>query len=303
MTRVRETMKIGVQLPEAERELHWPEIRDIATTAEDCGFDSVWVGDHLLFRDEITGARGPHEAWSLLAALGEATERVQIGPLVAATSFHSPAMIAKKAATVDDISGGRLVLGLGAGWHKPEYDAFGFAYDRRVARFEEAFTVIHALLRDGAIDFEGAFYEIREMELLPNARPGIPLMVGSNGPRMLRITAPHVDLWNSWHVWFNNRPENLGPLLAEVDAACHETDRDPAEVGRTAAIYVQLSRGEGRIAGSSERPKALPISGSHHEIAERIGAFGEAGLSHIQVVLDPIDAAAVEELAEIVALM
>ncbi len=296
-------MKIGVQLPEVERDVPWIEFRDIALTAENCGFDSIWVGDHLLFRDDVTGTRGPLEAWSTLAALAEATNRVELGPLVAATSFHSPAMIAKKAATVDDISGGRLILGLGAGWNLPEYRAFGFPYDNRVSRFEEAFTVIRTLLREGAIDFEGRYYTHRSMELLPEARPDMKIMVGSNGPRMLRITAPHVDLWNTWHVWFGNNVSGLAPLVGDLEAACVEVGRDPSEVERTAAIYVQLSRGEGRVAGSEDRPQAGPITGSHEEMASNIAAFADAGMDHIQVVLDPIDAAGVEELANIVSLI
>ena len=169
-------MKVGIQLPEVEREVTWREVREIAITAEEVGFDSIWVGDHLLFRDPVTGVRGPMEAWSMLAALGEATERVLIGPLVASTSFHNPAMIAKKAATVDDISGGRLVLGLGAGWNEAEYAAFGFPFDHRVSRFEEAFTIIRTLLREGAIDYQGTFYTHREMTLLPRARADMPLL-------------------------------------------------------------------------------------------------------------------------------
>jgi len=296
-------MKVGIQLPEVEREVKWPEFRDIAVTAEESGFDSIWVGDHLLFRDDETGTRGPWEAWSTLAALAEATSRVELGPLVAATSFHSPAMIAKKAATVDEISGGRLILGLGAGWSKVEYEAFGFPYDNRVSRFEEAFTIIRTLVREGSIDFSGQFYELRDMELLPAARPDMKLMVGSNGPRMLRIAAPHVDMWNTWHVWFGNHPSGLVPLVAELESACGEVGRDPAEIEKTAAVYVQLSRGEGRVAGSEDRPKAPPISGSHEDIARGLDGFADAGLHHIQVVLDPIDAAAVEELAEIRHLM
>ncbi len=296
-------MRVGIQLPEVEREVGWPEFRDIAVTAEQSGFDSVWVGDHLLFRDEVTGARGPWESWSSLAALAEATSKVELGPLVAATSFHSPAMIAKKAATVDEISGGRLILGLGAGWNKAEYEAFGFPYDNRVSRFEEALIIISTLVREGAIDFSGQFYELRDMELLPPARPDMKLMVGSNGPRMLRIAAPHVDMWNSWHVWFGNHPSGLVPLMAELEAACADVGRDPGEIEKTAAVYVQLSRGEGRVAGSEDRPKAEPIHGSHEEIARGLAGFEAAGLDHIQVVLDPIDAAAVEELAEIRNLM
>jgi alkanesulfonate monooxygenase SsuD/methylene tetrahydromethanopterin reductase-like flavin-dependent oxidoreductase (luciferase family) len=296
-------MKIGVQLPEVEREVRWTEIRDIARTAESAGFDSLWLGDHLLFRDPVWGDRGPWEAWSLLAALGEATERVLIGPLVAATSFHNPAMIAKKAATVDEISGGRLILGLGAGWNRAEYDAFGFPYDNRVSRFEEAFNIIRTLIREGSIDHVGRFYTNREMELLPRARADIPLMVGSNGPRMLRITAAHVDMWNTWYTGFDNRPEGLGPLLAELDAACRDVGRDPSTIERTAAVYVQFGRGAGRVAGSTEHPQVAPIIGSRSEIVEALSGFAGAGMDHLQIVLDPIDVGSVEELGEVLRML
>ena len=297
-------MKVGIQLPEVEREASWSEVRDIARTAEQAGFDSVWVGDHLLFRDPVSGVRGPWEAWSILAALGEATERVLIGPLVAATSFHNPAMIAKKAATVDEISGGRLVLGLGAGWNKAEYEAFGFPYDHRVSRFEEAFTIIRILIREGSIDsFEGRFYTHRELELLPAARADMPLMIGSNGARMLRIAVPHVAMWNSWFTAFDNSAEGLGSLIEGVDAACAEVGRDPATLERTAAVYLQFQRGSGRIAGSGEHPVVAPISGSRSEMAESLSRFAEAGIGHVQAVLDPIDARSVEELGEVMDLI
>jgi probable F420-dependent oxidoreductase len=292
-------MKVGVQLPEVERVVPWSEVRDMARTAEQVGFDSVWVGDHLLFRDPVSGVRGPWEAWSVLAALGEATERVLLGPLVAATSFHNPAMIAKKAATVDEISGGRLVLGLGAGWNRVEYDAYGFPYDHRVSRFEEAFTIIRTLIRQGAIDFEGRFYTHRELELLPAARADMPLMIGSNGSRMLSIALPHVDMWNSWFTGFDNSPDRLRSLIREVDRVCEEVGRDPATVERTAAVYLQFEHGSGRIGGSGERPSVEPIKGSRAEMAEALSRFGEAGVSHLQAVLDPIDARSVEELAEV----
>jgi probable F420-dependent oxidoreductase len=296
------TMKIGVQLPEVEREVAWSEMRDIALTAESSGFDSIWVGDHLLYRDEF-GPSAPWEAWSSLAALAEATERIELGPLVAATSFHNPAMIAKKAATIDEISGGRLILGLGAGWNRVEYDAFGFPYDRRVDRFEEAFTIIRTLIRTGSIDFDGEFYQLEDMEMLPPARPDMKLMIGSNGPRMLRIAAPHVDMWNTWHTWFGNRPEGLAPLIDELEAACAETGRDPSEIEKTVAVYVGLSRGTGRRPGSEDRPVVKPISGSHQEMADSLAAFANAGIDHIQVVLDPIDSEGVEELAQVVELI
>lgn len=295
-------MKIGVQLPEVEREVGWREIRDVAITAEQCGFDSIWVGDHLLYRTD-DGARGPWEAWSILAALAEATERVALGPLVAATSFHAPAMIAKKAATVDEISGGRLILGLGAGWNRVEYDGFGFPYDNRVSRFIEAFTIIRTLIREGSIDFLGQYYTNRDLELVPPARADMEILIGSNGPRMLRETMAHADMWNTWYLDYGNRADGLAPLLERVDDACRDVGRGPSSVARTAAVYVQLDRGSGRSAGSSEKSSSQPIAGSHEEIARRLGEFAGAGLSHIQVVLDPIDAAGVEELAEIVRLI
>ncbi len=296
-------LEIGVQLPEVERQVGWQELKEMAQVAEQVGLDSIWVGDHLLFRDPVTGTRGPWEAWSVLAGLAEATERVTIGPLVAATSFHNPAMIAKKAATVDEISGGRLVLGLGAGWNRAEYEAFGFPYDHRVDRFEEAFTVIRTLIRIGSVDFEGEYFTLREMELLPAARPGMRIMIGSNGPRMLRIAAPHVDMWNTWYTAYENDPAGLGPLLAGVDEAAREVGRDPSDIERTAAVLVQMPGGRGRVAGSSERPDVKPIGGSRSEMAEAISSLASTGISHLQVVLDPIDARSVEELGEVVRLI
>ncbi|MEX1288540.1 MAG: LLM class flavin-dependent oxidoreductase [Acidimicrobiia bacterium] len=291
---------IGVQLPEVERPVGWPELRDIATTAEAVGLDSIWVGDHLLYRDDH-GTRGPWEAWTLLAALGEATERVTIGPLVAATAFHNPGMLAKQAATVDEISGGRLVLGLGAGWNRIEFDAFDFPYDHRASRFAEAFTIIRTLVREGAIDFEGRFHVARDLELVPPARPDLPLMIGSVGPRVLRATLPHVDLWNGWHDWFGNDPDQLAEMVAGVADTCRSVGRDPAEVGMTAAVAVAAPGGSGRRAGGRGRPPTSALAGSPDQVAERLAAFGSIpGVDHLQVVLDPIDVPAVEWLGDVV---
>ncbi len=181
-------LKVGVQLPEVERRVDWPELVAMARRAEDAGFDSLWLGDHLLY--DLPGGltRGPWEAWTSLAAVAAVTERVELGPFVASTSFHSPAMLAKMAATVDGISGGRLLLGLGAGWNAREYAAFGFPFDARVSRFEEAFTIIRELVREGRSDFHGRYHDVTDCVLdPPPTRPGgPPLMIGSTGPRMLR---------------------------------------------------------------------------------------------------------------------
>lgn len=294
---------IGVQLPEVEREVTWAELRSMAITAEDVGFDSVWVGDHLLYRSE-DGPRGPWEAWSLLAAIGAVTDRVLIGPLVAATSFHNPAMLAKKAATVDEISGGRLIVGLGAGWNRTEYEAFGFPFDHRASRFEEAFTIIRSLLRTGHADFDGDYYTVSDCELVPRPRPGgPPLMIGSQGPRVLEATLPYVDMWNAWHAWFGNTPEGLVPMLAKLDDACLRVGRDPAEVSRTVAIMVAAPGGRGRIYGDSEHEGSVPISGSPAEIATALAAFTPKGIDHIQLVVDPITVESIEWLGQVLAIL
>jgi len=274
----------------------------MAILAEQVGFDSVWVGDHLLYRPADGPPVGPWEAWSLLAAIAAVTDRVQIGPLVAATSFHNPAMLAKKAATVDEISDGRLIVGLGAGWNRTEYEAFGFPFDRRASRFEEAFTIIRSLLREGEVDFSGAFYEARECVLLPPPRPGgPPLMVGSMGERMLRITMPHVDMWNGWFQWYGNTLEGLAPLLAKVDAACEDVGRDPAEVERTITVLVSPLAAEGRPVHGEQGAGAAAVTGEPDEIAATLGAFAEAGIDHIQLVLDPITLPAIEWSGEVLA--
>lgn len=290
-------LRVGVQLPEVERVVTWPEIRDMATTAEDMGFDSLWVGDHLLYRSngETTG---PWEAWSTLAAIAAITDRVQIGPLVAATSFHSPAMLAKKAVTVDEISDGRLVLGLGAGWNRIEYDAFGFPFDHRASRFEEAFTIIRKLLSEGAVDFAGEYYTLRDCELVPPARPGgIPIMIGSEGPRVLGATLPHVDRWNAWHGWYDNSIEGAEALLGRIDAHCTAAGRSPQTLGRSLAVFVRAPGGEtGVRQGSPDRKSSLAIEGSQDDLAHHLAGLANLGVDEVQLVVDPITAASIEWL-------
>ncbi len=298
-------MKVGIQLPEIERVVRWPEIAAMARLAEEVGFDSLWVGDHLLYRRPDEEAKGPWEAWSTLAALAAITERVEIGPLVASTSFHNPQMLAKKAATIDDISAGRLILGLGAGWNEAEYRAFGYPFDHRVSRFEEAFTIIRTLLREGYIDFQGAFYRAPDCQLVPRGpRPdGPPLMVGSEGERMLRITLPYVDAWNAWYAWFGNRPEGLVPLLQRLDAACHEVGRDPATLERTCAVLVGLSGAVGRVSGIVRAPASPPLTGTAEQLAEILRAYAAIGVGHVQLVLDPNTLEAIEGFAPVLRLL
>lgn len=291
-------LNVGVQLPEVEYTATWSQLRDMARTAEAVGLDSLWVGDHYLYRD-ARGSRGPWEAWTQLAALAAVTERIALGPLVASTSFHAPTVLAKFAATIEEISGGRLILGLGAGWNETEYRAYGFAFDQRVARFEEAFTIIRTLLRDGEIDFQGQFYTVRDCELLPRGpRPGgPPLMVGSIGPRMLRATLPHVDAWNAWCDWFGNDPGAIGPLRDQVDAACREVGRDPATIERTVALH--MAPGDEPLRTDSSGRRTTPLRGSPAELAEALRACARQGIGHVQLVLEVIDARSIERLGSV----
>ena len=280
-------MRIGVQVPEVERRVGGPEYCAIARAAEDGGLDSLWVGDHLLYDLPDGTTRGPWECWSLLAGLAAITETVMLAPLVASTSFHAPAMLAKKAATVDEISGGRLMVGLGAGWNEREYSAFGFPFDHRASRFEEAFTIVRMLLRDGRADFDGQFHQVKDCVLDPPARPGLPLMIGSSGPRMLRITMPHVDAWNIWYEDYDNDPGLLADRISVVDEAARAAGRRPDEIAKTAALLVNL---EGE---PSRRDSRNGIVGADSMI-EALVSMEQAGIDHVQLVLDPITVHTVE---------
>ena len=296
-------MKVGVQLPEVEWVARWPQLREMARTAEEIGLDSIWVGDHLLYRDDGLPPRGPWEAWTSLAAIAAVTERVQIGPLVASASFHNPAMLAKQAATVDEISGGRLILGLGAGWNEAEYLAYGFPFDHRVSRFEEAFTIIRTLLADGRCDFHGTYFDLQDCVLLPRGPrhahgEGPPLLVGSMGERMLGDhPSMGAGVERMVHLVRQHR-RGLPTMRDTVDAACRAAGREPAEVERTLALLVGFPGAEGQVAGrpegclrSSRSPAILPA------LAATLRAFEAEGVAHVQLVLDPINAETIAALA------
>jgi alkanesulfonate monooxygenase SsuD/methylene tetrahydromethanopterin reductase-like flavin-dependent oxidoreductase (luciferase family) len=184
----------------------WTALREVAELGEAVGFDTLMAPDHLLFRRSPPGnvpavdmpegkSRGIWEAWSVLSSVAAITRGVQLGPLVACTGFRNPALLAKMAETLDEISGGRLLLGLGAGWHQPEFEAFGYPFDHRVGRFEEALRIIVPLLREGQVDFEGQYYRARDCEIRPRGpRPsGVPIFIGAQGPRMMRLCARYAD--------------------------------------------------------------------------------------------------------------
>jgi alkanesulfonate monooxygenase SsuD/methylene tetrahydromethanopterin reductase-like flavin-dependent oxidoreductase (luciferase family) len=254
-------METGVQLPVVEGEWtpRWDDLREMALHAEAIGLDSLWIPDHLLFRRD-GATRGVWESWSVLAALAAVTTRIKLGTLVLCLPFRDPARTAEMAATVDAISGGRLILGVGAGWHQPEFDAFGIPFERRVTRFEEAL----ALLR----------------ERLPRR---VPIMVGTRGPRMLALTARYADLWNTGLVGGRNWPDAVPPLRAMIDAACLAVGRDPATLGRTInPLVLTLPH-----AADPMLPGADPIRGTPEQIAAALAGFSAEGISHLQLLLNP----------------
>jgi alkanesulfonate monooxygenase SsuD/methylene tetrahydromethanopterin reductase-like flavin-dependent oxidoreductase (luciferase family) len=289
--------KVGVQLPEVERFVSWPEYLDLARRSEEAGFDSIWVGDHLIYDLPDGSTRGPYECWTTLAAIAVVTERVEIGPLVASAGFHAPAMLAKQAATVDAISQGRLIVALGAGWNRREFDAFGFPYDRRVSRFEEALAIIAPLLREGRTTFHGVFFDVDDCVLDP--RPvregGPPIMLGSNSPRMLSVGLPVVDSWNVWWSIYDNSVERFAEIKAEVDAVMPEG----RHVQATAAVLVTLPGGEGRLMGETYDAKVTMITPD--DLVDHVRGLADAGATHLQLVLDPITAESVDTIGAVLA--
>ncbi len=273
----------------------------MAQAAEEVGFDSIWVGDHLLYRGDHLAERAPWEAFTLLSSLASLTERVRLGPLVACAGFHPPGLIAKMASTVDEISGGRFVLGLGAGWNRTEFDAFGIPFDRRVDRFEESWTIIRELVTGGRSTSTGSHWSTRDAVLLPGRSGGgsIPLMVGSNGERVLEITLPHADIWNTWFTEIGNSPEGFAAQSARVSDIADRVGRDPSTVDRSVCVLVRLGDGGER----PHDPASPALCGSAEQIAGALRSFADAGADELIVVADPINERSIRTLGEAIALV
>jgi probable F420-dependent oxidoreductase len=291
-------MKIGVVIMLAEnknikRAPSWKEIRETARLSQDLGFDSIWVYDHLLYRESPGETIGIWEGWSILSALAAVTERLELGTLVACNAFRNPALMAKMAHTLDEISAGRLILGLGAGWNKAEYEAFGFPFDQRVDRFEEALQIIRPLLKVGQVDFQGKYYTARDCEIRPRSpRPqGPPLLIGCGRPRMLRLTARYADLWN---VGYMSIPRSAQGELAAFKKACREEGRDLSGIAAT----FMISLGFGELAGWKRDKKRGYLSGSAEEIAQALKEYEQMGAQHLMFHLTPATPQAYTCLAE-----
>ena len=282
-------MKIGLMVflandRENNSKRPYETIRAIAQQAETDGFDSIWLADHLFYRNSGQPTRGIFwECWTMLSALAEATKRVEIGTLVTCNSFRNPAILAKMATTVDEVSHGRLILGVGAGWNEPEYQAFGLPFDHRVDRFEEALQILKPLLREGHVDFAGRYYQARNCEIVPRGPRlgGPPLMVGSEGGlRMLKLTARYADLWNTGYM---GKPETLAERRAKMEAACHKIGRDSATLGITALIGLWFP--------DLQEKKPIffdnPLTGTVEQIARAMRGYAELGVQHIMFQCEP----------------
>jgi alkanesulfonate monooxygenase SsuD/methylene tetrahydromethanopterin reductase-like flavin-dependent oxidoreductase (luciferase family) len=306
----RRPLKVGVELPIAvDKGRHgtprWSDIHQMARRAEEIGFDSVWIEDHLLFRHAGKSDQGVWEGWAVIAAIAAVTSRVEIGPLVSCMSFRNPAYLAKLADTIEEISGGRLILGIGAGWHEAEYRAFGFPFDHRVSRFEEGLHIVHGLLRHGRVDFVGRYHEARECELQPRGpRPGgPPILIGSIGARMLALAARYADQWNAYFSNTKNRPAGVAPLRDRVDAACREAGRDPATLGRTAAVFVDMSPGRRASPPLPVHWVFEPLAGPSERLADELRAYAREGIDHVQLWLEPNTVESLEAFAPVLELL
>ena len=267
-------MKIGLVLPMAEADGPgagaWPRIRDLALLAEAGGIDSLWVYDHLVFRMAGEAEDGIHEAWTLLSALAAVTERAELGTIVLGTGFRPPALTAKMAATLDEIANGRLILGLGTGWHEPEYRAFGYPFDHRAGRFEEALEIIVPLLRGERVTFKGRWHDVEDAVLIPApprpARmPGrMPILVAAKGERVLRLAARWADAWNA--AWFGFPDERFAAAAGGPRRRLRGGGPRPG-LHRDHRGHHDRQRGRGRR--PARRPRLPPVGRRRHRPGAR----------------------------------
>ena len=311
-TKHPQKLKVGLMLPQTEGlrgpgVRSWSEVSDMARLAEDVGFDSLWVVDHLLYQLEGEDQpRGVWEAWSFLSALAAITERVELGTLVLAMGWRNPALLAKMADTVDEISGGRLILGLGSGYHRLEYEAFGFPFDYKVSRFEEAIHIVCGLLRDGQIDYTGTYHSARDCELKPRGprANGPPILIGTNtgSPRMQGLTARYADMWNLYYDITHNTVAGYIQALPELEQACALQGRDMSTLESTVAVLLADSSADNwwdRLPSGLAAKPLVPLTGPPESIAEELIRYDQAGVSHVQISLEPTTCASIEAFAPV----
>ena len=324
MAATRQPIRLGLIVTDIEDRTDnythsWQTMKDMVQMAEDVGFYSAWIPDHLIHEPEGVERYGIWESWSVVTALLAATSKIRIGPHVLCTGWRNPALIAKMADTVDEISNGRLILALGAGWHQPEYRAFGFPFDHRIGRFEEAVQIIHGLLKDGFIDFDGEFYQARDCELRPRGPSdgGPTIMIGTiagtplgdemglvrKGWRVLDLVAKYADMWNCPTV---KDPALIPGIRQMIDEACERNDRDPESLDRSNGITVNLPGWEehfGMTSVRKRRARSGVFSGDYAEIAAFIQQYADLGVDELHIQIDPENPHGVEQFGRVIELL
>lgn len=278
-------MRVGIALPIGERgserrAASYQQMREMAVAAEEGGADSIWVADHLFYRIDEAGTRGLWEAMTILAALADATKRVELGPLVMCVPFRNPGLIAWIANTIDEVSGGRFVVGLGSGWSEDEFRAFDFQFDRRVSYFAESLEVIAPLLRNGKASFEGQFVKGNAELRPPGPRAGAggpPILIAGSKPRMMSLIAKHADRWNS--VWYGLPTDDFRNERNDLKQACAAIGRDPKSIEVSAGLQVSEDSGP---ANDLEF-----LYGSADQIADGLGKWRDEGVTEVMCRMEP----------------
>ncbi len=269
----------------------WKNVRAMAEAADQNGLDAVWLADHFFYKAPDGKMFGMHEAWTLLSAVAAVTTRVELGNLVLCASFRDPGLTAKMAATLDEVSGGRLVLGVGAGWHDPEYKAFGLPTDHRVGRFEEWLEIVARLVRGETVTFDGTYHQVREAVLDPAPPHRIPILVAGHRPRMMRLTAEWADVWNT--AWYGAASEKVEDRLGTLRDAVKSAGKPEGAVAATVGVVV---RDPDQAAVPDPEPTA--IDGTVQELAEALTAYQKHGIDQLIVSPEPMTSRSVERLAE-----
>jgi alkanesulfonate monooxygenase SsuD/methylene tetrahydromethanopterin reductase-like flavin-dependent oxidoreductase (luciferase family) len=289
----------------------WPSLRDAVVAAEDAGADDLWIDDHLL-SDEGDADDPKLEGWSTLAAVAAVTSRARLGLLVAANTIRNPGLTAKLATTLDHVSGGRSILGLGGGWFAEEHEAFGIrefgsGFGERLDRLAEAVELVRALLDGERVTHDGRFYRMRDAVCAPRpVQPHLPILIGGSGPtKTLPLVARFADLWNGY-----GSPSTLGASDAILRARCAEIGRDPEDIERTVNLNVVVrstAREAERVwAGyaAAHRPREgegrLLVGGPVEVVADALAAYAAAGFRHpILIFRTPWDLETIGALGEI----
>ncbi len=298
-------MKIGVDLPAAEEAggtslPSWADVRAYALEAEAAGLDSVWMFDHFFNRRDDGTIQNMYEAWTILSAVASVTDRILLGSLVMCATFRNPGLLAKMAATLDEVSGGRLILGIGAGWYDPEYEAFGYPTNRRGTRYEETLSIVRRLLDGERVTFSGEFHQLRDAVLTPVPSRRIPILVAGDGPRVLRLAGRYADAWNDNGFGLPDDPNYFGmrlrTVLQSLDEALEAEGRDPTTIERTIGVTV-------RHPDVAIDPDDEPaFQGTTQEMAAMFDAYADLGVHHLILEVGPKTVASIGWVAEAIEL-